>query len=128
MTNEMKRDSKHVMMATCNKAAGRNYMFSKFGKFINRAKVAYLAGRDDSSSGSMDNSLTTDISRMIENLRSSEEVSFTCLSDVPLSDIHLPRNFHRMDSENTITLCTNKDKDGVLTNVPVSDIPLVKDI
>ncbi|KAL7546986.1 LOW QUALITY PROTEIN: hypothetical protein ACHAWF_010308 [Thalassiosira exigua] len=44
MPHGMKRGANHVMMATCNKSSGRNYLFTKFGRFINRAKISTWPG------------------------------------------------------------------------------------
>ena len=53
MSDEMKRDACHAMDAQTSKAAGRNFIFGKFGKYINSIKIAYLASsaKDKKSNG-----------------------------------------------------------------------------
>ena len=79
MTDEMKSDARHAMNAQSSKAAGRNYLFGKFGKYINSIKIAYLAStKKDRNIG--------DIAKMLETFEASDEIRFTCLSDIPVDD------------------------------------------
>ncbi len=73
----------HVVESACNKAAGRNYMFKRFGKFISSMKVAYLNqknNQDDDVGGD-------DIDSMLANFEKSDEIRFTTLSDIPRSEL-----------------------------------------
>ena len=83
LSEEQISDTQHVVAATCNKTAGRNLVFTKFGRFINNAKTAYLAGRD----GRKESGKKSDVERMLDNFQDSNEVQFTCISDVPLEEL-----------------------------------------
>ena len=79
MTDEMKSDAQHAMNAQSRKAAGSIYLFGKFGKYINSIKIAYLTStKKDRNS--------CDIAKMLETFQASDEISFTCLSDIPVDD------------------------------------------
>ena len=69
----------HVVNATSNNGAARNYLHGKFGKFINLMKVGYLCRREH---GNLQ-SAKDDIYLMMENLVKSKEISFVSLGDVP---------------------------------------------
>lgn len=83
LNNKEKEEVGHVVQATCNKGSRRNYMFTKFCRFLIRAKLAYL---DQVASGKYAG-LRDDIANMIDKFESSNEIKFTALSDVPLSDL-----------------------------------------
>ena len=56
---------------------------------------------------------------MIDNFESSNEIKFTTLSDVPLSDLE---GGLATTSQETVTISTTKDDDGKLKNTPVQDM------
>ncbi len=129
----------HVVESACNKAAGRNYMFKRFGKFISSMKVAYLnckSNQDNDISGN-------DIASMLANFEKSDEICFTTLSDVQKQDFSDRINFSESSNfletndpsieEDSITLSTTKHHNGRIVNSPLSNIssmqgiePLVK--
>jgi hypothetical protein len=73
----------HVVNATSNNGATRNYLHGKFGKFINLMKAAYLCRREH---GNLQ-SAKDDISLMMENLVKSKDISLVSLADVPAQRI-----------------------------------------
>jgi hypothetical protein len=75
----------HVVNATSNNGAARNYLHGKFGKFINLMKAAYLCRRE---SGNLQ-SAKDYIYLMMENLVKSKEISFVSLADVPAKEFTL---------------------------------------
>ena len=75
----------HVVNATSNNGATRNYLHGKFGKFINLMKAAYLCRREHSNL----QSVKDDIYLMMENLVKSKEISFVSLADVPAKEFTL---------------------------------------
>eukprot|EP00986_Skeletonema_menzelii_P014401 scaffold9529_cov80-Skeletonema_menzelii.AAC.1 len=43
LTQEEKKDAQHVVRSTINKAAGREFIKAKFGKFLPSSQIAYLS-------------------------------------------------------------------------------------
>ena len=131
LSEEQKNETLHVVNSASNKPAGRNYLFSKLGKFISNAKISYLAQKQYSP-----DTKKSDIEMMFDDFESSEEIAFTVLSDVPYSELDTEQlkniNYNnvteRVNNNQSITLCTTKSTDGKVINTPVSEIPLVKDI
>ena len=72
----------HVVHATSNNGTGRNLMHTKFGKYINLMKAAYLCRKHN---GEL-KSARDDITVMLDNLVKSNEISFVSLADVPVAD------------------------------------------
>ena len=79
MSEEMKHDARHAMDALSSKAAGRNFIFGKFGKYVNTIKIAYLASSQKGNG-------KCDIASMLETFQASDEIRFTCLSDIPVGE------------------------------------------
>ena len=73
------KNTKEVMKATCNKAAGRNFLYTTFGRYLFSVKVAYLSSRDKTK-----NSIKDDIMNMIQDFKVSDRFAFTSISDVPI--------------------------------------------
>ena len=67
LTDEMKSDAGHAMNAQSSKASGRNYIFGKFGKYINSIKIEYLAS-------SKKGRKSCDIAKMLETFEASDEI------------------------------------------------------
>ncbi len=117
----------HVVDSACNKAAGRNYMFRRFGKFISSMKVAYLHCKNNELGNPDD-----DIHSMLINFENSNEIRFTTLSDVPKQEFFNDDNFSKtknpLSQNHSITLSTTKRSDGTIINSPVSMLTSIKDI
>jgi hypothetical protein len=77
MSEEMKNDARHAMHTLSSRAAGRNLIFGKFGKYVNAIKIAYLASSQKEKG-------KCDIASMLETFQASDEIRFTCLSDIPV--------------------------------------------
>ena len=77
------------MNASCNRSAGRNILYNRFGKYLNRMKMAYVDTQRDADDDDPIPITTKkdDIMRMIDDMQNSKEVSCTCLSDVPTSEL-----------------------------------------
>ncbi len=118
----------HVLESACDKTAGRNYIFKRFGMFISLMKVAYLnckINQNDDGGGD-------DIDSMLANFEKSNKIDFTTLSDVPQSEFLEDTNFFRnkksSDEDESITVSTTKCRDGSIINSPVSKISSIKGI
>ena len=118
-------DTKHVIEATTNKAAGRNFIKTKFGKFVSSIKLAYLKKRDDIDKGN--NTAPDDISRMLDDFEKSDEVAFTAISDVPVTDFNDSDDVDNLGRE-TITVSTKKNALGEVTNEDHRTVPSLKEI
>ncbi len=123
----------HVVESACNKAAGRNYMFKRFGKFISSMKVAYLNRKSNGDNDTAGN----DIASMLDNFHKSDEICFTTLSDVPKLDFsndnfsgstNVSETHDPTIEEDSITLSTTKHPNGRIVNLPLSDISSMKGI
>ena len=75
-------DTRHIVESTSNKAAGRNFLKGKLSRFANSNKIAYLASKEDTPSDTR----AADIDRMLDDFQDSEEIAFTSIADVPISD------------------------------------------
>ncbi len=84
----------HIVNAMSNNGTARNYLHGKFGKFINLMKAAYLCRR---ANGDL-NSPNNDIVLMMDNLVTSNKISFMSILDVTTStpqiilSLSLPQN------------------------------------
>ena len=108
--------TKQGVEATCNKSVGRNFLHKGIGRFINSIKITYLCSKHDEEKSEAED----DISRLLENFESSEEIAYTCLSDVPIdqlegysSDIMNQECYNTTDCENfpnvnSVTVSTTK--------------------
>ena len=99
-------------------AAGRSYVFSRFKKFLERIKVAYLMSRDDKADG------PDDVARMLSRFENSDEIKFTTISDVPTSelrDVTLGP-----DDAPSVVMSTTKGDDGQVRNSDLSCVPGVE--
>ncbi len=114
----------HVIESACNKAAGRNYMFKRMGKFISSMKVTYLNRKNNSSPLKED-----DIDLMLANFEKSNEIRFTTLSDVPRNEFIDDPNFALSNcNDASVTVSTTKIKGGQIINSPVSKMSSIKAI
>lgn len=108
LTSDQVEETLHVINATSNNGAARNYLHGKFGKFVNLIKIAYLQRRE---TGVLD-STKDDIDHMLENFESSNEISFVSLSDVPVKDffesVHNSNHIQSINDMETITIATTK--------------------
>lgn len=114
----------YVVESACNKAAGRNYMFKRMGKFISSMKIAYLNEKNKES-----NTKEDDIESMLTDFEKSDEIRFTTLSDVPSDEFLHDPNFSDEDfNKSSITVSTTKDRHGDIVNSPVSKMASIKAI
>jgi len=116
LTQDEVDDTRYVVESACSKAAGRNFMRTKFGKFINSIKMNYLSKKYTKTPDAKD-----DISDMLGNFAESNEIAFTTLSDVPLS--YLEKCNHPNDSSTSVTMLTTKDPSGKVTNITPNELP-----
>lgn len=133
LTADQVKDTQHVVESACNKAAGRNFARSKFLRFINTLKIAYL----DRKAGGGSLTANDDIANMIEGFKSSNEIMFSTLSDARPTDfdddcsemdgdtssVGTARKDGNTGSDGTITVSTLKNDNGDVVNTPVSTIP-----
>jgi hypothetical protein len=70
------------MESTCNKAAGRNYIFKKFGRFVDSLKMAYINCKSNKMLP-----LDDDIQSLFQNFQDSEKVAYTTLCDILINVI-----------------------------------------
>ena len=120
-----KEETRHVVESTTNKAVGRNFLLRRLGKFINSAKIAYLTRSGKGTAA------TDDISEMLDTFKSSNEIAFTTISDVPMTeledvDINHGKSSYHQDPEyqdETVTVSTTKDASGKVTTTEVNDLP-----
>ena len=115
LSNQQKEETLAVMRSSSNNASGRNYLFTTTGRFLHRVKLAYLERKSKGDTG-----LRDDIDSMIDNFENSQEVKFTTLCDVPLSELTSSGDDDLLTS---ITMSTIKDDNGNIVNTPVKDIP-----
>jgi hypothetical protein len=131
MSKEEKRDARHAMDAQSSKAAGRNFIFGKFGKYISNIKIAYL------SSASEDANLQgkCDIASMLETFKASDEIRCMSLSDIPVEEYFEQTSVlgisdkHTNGKTVTVSLTKNENSDIVSKDVrdsktlsPIEDI------
>jgi len=126
LTQEQIEQTCHVVSAAANKAAGRNYHLSTTGRWMSTVKIAYISDR---SNGDSRTRTKDDIDAMIDDFKSSNDIKFTTLSDIPLSMLqedvpnegdeyaHLMQN-----AQDTITMSTTKSDDGSIVATPVNTI------
>ena len=112
MSEEMKYDARHAMDTLSRKAAGRNFIFGKFGKYVNTIKIAYLASSQKYKG-------KCDIASMLETFQASDDIRFTCLSDIPVGDfVDNDDTTVSLESKTTITVSlSKKEKKIVRKNV-----------
>ena len=115
----------NVVDSTCNKAAGRNFMFTKFARFVSHVKLSFLY-RNSSSQGPKINQ-ADDIQRMLSNFETSRDIKYASLTDVPLSELRMDCETST-DSSSTMTISTTQDDNGDLVNTPVTDLPMMGEI
>lgn len=113
LSKEQWEDTCQVVAATSNKASGRNYILTKFDRFISALKVTYMKNKMDGNTSRED-----DISRMLSDFKESDDIKFTTLSDIPMQDLEGCDG----GSNGTITVSTTKNDDGTITNTPVSQL------
>ena len=114
LTKDQIENTTEIVKAAASKAVGRNFLHGKFGRFINSLKINYLASK---SNVGKDSTKLGDISRMLDDFENANEIAFTSLSDVPLSDLTDSLQDERLNLRNeTVTISTNKEEGGHVTN------------
>jgi len=116
MTKEEKESTRHVSKSS-SISSGRNYVFSRYGKFFSRMKVAYLLSKDKTN-GSC--SATDDIARMLSNFENSNDIKFTTISDVPTSELRGLPTGH--EDHTSVVLSTTKGDNGQLNSTDLSSV------
>ena len=106
LTSDQIENIAHVVNATSNNATGRNLLHTKFGKFINSMKAAYLCRKHNGELSSA----RDDITVMLDNLVKSNEISFVSLADVPVADYFGKESLPA--SLETVTVSTSKPFTG----------------
>jgi hypothetical protein len=82
---ENEKDILRSMSSACiGSAVGRNYVFSKLGKFINSAQIAYFTSEPDRAL--VDGMKKSDTDSLLEFFESTEDISYHTLWDVPLDN------------------------------------------
>ena len=80
---EAEKDILRSMSDACiGPGVGRNYIFSKLGKYITRAQIAYFTS--EPSSPLADGLQKSDTDSLLEYFEATEEISYHTLWDVPL--------------------------------------------
>ena len=115
MTKEEKESTCHVAKSSST-SSGRNYVFSRYGKFLSRLKVAYLLSKGQSKS-----SATDDIARMLDNFEKSDDIKFTTISDVPTSELRRLPPGH--EDHPSVVLSTTKGENGNVISTDLSSVP-----
>jgi hypothetical protein len=126
LTEAQKEDVNHVMESACNKAAGRNYIFKKFGRFVDSLKMAYINCK---SNGKLP--LDDDIQSLLQNFQDSEEVAYTTLCDIPINEFTTGTtkklHYNKLAAsslDDYVTISTTKDcESGTILNEDILDIP-----
>ena len=125
LTKDQIENTKEIVKAAASKAVGRNFLRGKFGRFINSIKINYLASKDNVGKSSK----LGDISRMLGDFENAQEIAFTSLSDVPLSDLTESLYDERLDHRNeTVTISTKKEDGGEVMNYDSSMVPELKEL
>ena len=123
LTQEQIEDTRDVVRATSNRAVGRNFLKGRLGRFVDSVKIAYLGLREDKTD------TADDITNMIDNFITSEEIAFTCISDVPISDLEDGNSSDKVvDPNETVTIITKKSSTGHVTNNDALTLPSLKPI
>ena len=117
-----KQNIVHISTSSANKTSGRNYVFSKYGRFLNGLKAAYIVSKE--SLGGREGK--DDVIEMMDSLESSDDVIFTALSNVPLS--YFEKEQKETDAEGSVSLSVTKTSDGSLINTDISEDPHMKPI
>jgi hypothetical protein len=95
LTEHQVESISNIVDSTCTMANGRNYMFTKFHKFMSQVKLSFMRRNKYTDGPHIDTA--TDISRMLANFENSDEIKYTVLSDIPISEL-------REDSETCTSL------------------------
>jgi len=121
LTQDQINDSRNVIELTRNKAVGRNFIRSKFGRFINSTNMTYLSQRKGNSN---DDSKKGDSAAMLNDFHESKEISFTTVSDVPMDLL----SESSPSDEGTITVSTTKDANAEVKIQEIFELDFRKDI
>ena len=109
------------MDATTDKASGRMFLLRRTGRYFDTIKLTYLDRKMKGPNKSGD-----DIDSMIKNFELSNEIKFTTLSDVPVSDIKGLDTINT--NSDTITIFTTKSINGNILNDSIEDDPIMSPI
>ena len=91
-------------------AVGRNYIFSKLGKYITKAQITHFTS--EPSSPLVDGLEKSDIDSLLEFFEATEDISYQTLWDVPLRD-----------GKTALISCVNVDRDQGFAEIDHSDDP-----
>ena len=114
------------MESTCNKAAGRKYVFKKFGWFVDSLKSAYINCK---SNGKLP--LDDGIQSLLQNFQDSEKVADTTLCDIPIDEFTSGTtkklHYNKLAASSLhdyVTISNTKDcESGTILNENILDIP-----
>ena len=82
---EQERETLRSMSEACiGSAVGRNYIFSKLGKFIRKSQIAYFSS--DPPSPLVDGLAKSDTECLLEFFEKTEEITYNTLWDIPLDN------------------------------------------
>eukprot|EP00978_Attheya_sp_CCMP212_P014408 scaffold36669_cov47-Attheya_sp.AAC.2 len=85
LPKEEQENLRHLADSCAWSGVGRNYIFSKLGKFVTRAKIPYL--QDNTPSKLLEPRATnSDVDSLISFFESSEEISYQVLWDVQMNN------------------------------------------
>mgnify|MGYP000915183693 CR=1 FL=1 len=119
------------MNATCNRSAGRNFLYNRFGKFLNQMKMAYVDTQRNAADGDVISTRTQkdDILRMMDDMQNSQEVSYTCLSNIPPSNLNPKLKRQRQHLvDKTVTVVTTKSPTGTIVEKDYTIKPMLNEI
>ena len=76
-----KQNIVHISTSSANKTSGRNYVFSKYGRFLNGLRAAYIVRKQSLGAGVGKD----DVIEMMDSLESSDDLICIALSNFPQS-------------------------------------------
>jgi len=120
LTEQQKENTKNVMDATTDKASSI-FLLETTGRYFDTIKLTYLDRKMKGPNKSGD-----DIDSMIKNFELSNEIKFTTLSDIPVSDIKGLDTINT--NSDTITIFTTKSINGNILNDSIEDDPIMSPI
>ena len=110
LSDEALNDVKLVTETHTSCKMARNFIYKKIGHFVDSAEIAWLQTKSDNPKKK------DDIHNMLDMFKSSNEVRFTSLSDVPINQYcELDPNEKSTDEADTVTMSLSKDENNNIT-------------
>ncbi|KAL7529904.1 hypothetical protein ACHAXR_003219, partial [Thalassiosira sp. AJA248-18] len=110
LSKEALNDVKLVTETHTSCKMARNFIYKKIGHFVDSAKIAWLQTKSDNPKKK------DDIHNMLGMFKSSNEVRFTSLSDVPIDQYcYVDPHEKSTDAADTVTMSLSKDENNNIT-------------